>query len=56
MTDLDCDFYLRGKGGYVLVSVGLFVCLFVSNITQKVMNGLQWNSMDGPELVWERTD
>ena len=37
-------FYLFGKGGYVLGSVGLSVCLFVclsvDNITQKVMNGL----------------
>ena len=28
------------KKGYVFGSVGLFVCLFVNNITQKVMNGL----------------
>ena len=27
--------------------VCLFVCLFVSNITQKVMNRLQWNSTKG---------
>ena len=33
-------FYLLGKGGYVFGSVGLSVCLFVDNITQKVMNGL----------------
>ena len=33
-------FYLLGKGGYVFGSVGLFVCLSVDNITQKVMNGL----------------
>ena len=36
--------YLLGKGGYVFGSVGLSVCLFVclsvNNITQKVMNGL----------------
>ena len=32
--------YLLGKGGYVFGSVGLFVCLSVDNITQKVMNGL----------------
>ena len=32
--------YLLGKGGYVFSSVGLFVCLSVNNITQKVMNGL----------------
>ena len=37
-------YYLLGKGGYVFGSVGLSVCLFVclsvDNITQKVMNGL----------------
>ena len=32
-------FYLLGKGGYVFGGVGLSVCLFVDNITQKVMNG-----------------
>ena len=32
--------YLLGKGGYVFGSVGLSVCLFVDNITHKVMNGL----------------
>ena len=36
---------LLGKGGYVFGGVGLsvclFVCLFVNNITQKVMNGLE---------------
>ena len=35
--------YLLGKGGYVFGGVGLsvclFVCLFVGNITQKVMKG-----------------
>ena len=40
---LQC-YYLLGKGGYVFGSVGLSVCLFVclsvDNITQKVMNGL----------------
>ena len=34
------NFYLLGKGGYVFGSVGLSVCLFVDNISQKVMNGL----------------
>ena len=33
-------FYLLGKGGYVFGSIGLSVCLFVDNISQKVMNGL----------------
>ena len=32
--------YLLGKGGYVFGSVGVSVCLFVDNITHKVMNGL----------------
>ena len=35
---------LLGKGGYVFDSIGvvsLSFCLSVSNITQKVMNGLQ---------------
>ena len=43
--------YLLGKGGYVFGSVGLFVCLFVSNITQKVMNGLRWNFMEGSGVI-----
>ena len=41
---LCCYYYLLGKGGYVFGSVGLSVCLFVclsvDNITQKVMNEL----------------
>ena len=36
--------YLLSKGGYVFGGVGLSVrlsvCLFVDNITQKIMNGL----------------
>ena len=32
---------LLAKGGRVLGSVVLSVCLFVDNITQKVMNGLE---------------
>ena len=32
--------YLLAKGGYVLGTVDLSVCLSVDNITQKVMNGL----------------
>ena len=39
----DFFYYLLGKGGYILGSIGfvcLFLCLCVSNITQKVMNGL----------------
>ena len=38
--------YLLGKGGYVFGSIGLSVCLFVDNITQKVMNGLGGNFME----------
>ena len=42
-----CVFYLLGKGGYVFGSVGLYVCLFVDNITQNVINGLGLNFMEG---------
>ena len=55
-----CHIYLLGKGGYVFGSVGLFVCLSVclsvDNITQKVMNGLGWNFMEGSWIVQWRTD
>ena len=40
MRDDYSDYYLLGKGGHVFGSTGLSVCLFVDNITQKVMNGL----------------
>ena len=41
----------------VSLSVCLFVCLSVDNITQKVMNGLGWNFMDGSWVVQgRRTD
>ena len=40
----------------VCLSVCLFVCLSVDNITQKVMNGLGWNFMDGSWVVQVRTD
>ena len=38
----ECIMYycFHGTGGYVFGSVGLSVCLFVANITQKVINGL----------------
>ena len=42
----DYMYYLLGIGGYVFGSIGLSVCLFV-DITQKVMNGLEWNFMEG---------
>ena len=32
-------------------SVGLFVCLSVSNVTQQVMNRLWWNFMEGSGVV-----
>ena len=35
-----CVYQKIGKGGYAFDSIGLFVCLSVSSITQKVMNGL----------------
>ena len=40
---IDCNIDHLGKGGYVVGSVGLSVCLSLDNITQKVMNGLGWN-------------
>ena len=40
----------------VCLSVCLFVCLSVDNITQKVMNGLGWNFMDGSWVIQGRTD
>ena len=36
----NCNIDHLGKGGYVVGSVGLSVCLSVDNITLKVMNGL----------------
>ena len=53
MTDAQAN-YLLGKGGYVFGSVGLFVCLFVSNITQPV-NRLKWNVMEGSKVVQWRS-
>ena len=35
-----CLYYLLIKGGYISGSSGLFVGLFVDNLTQKVMNRL----------------
>ena len=40
---IDCNIDHLGKGGYVVGSIGLSVCLSVDYITQKVMNGLGWN-------------
>ena len=37
--------YFLGKGGYVFGSLGLFVCLSVDNITQKV-------TMDWDDILW----
>ena len=51
--------YLLGKGGYVFGSVGLSVCLsvclFVDNVTQKVVNGLGWSFMAWSWVVKWRT-
>ena len=47
-------FYYLCQGDYIFGWVGLFfmsVCLSVSNITQKVMNELQWNFMEGSRVV-----
>ena len=38
---IDCNIGHLGKGGYVVGSVGLSVCLSVDNITQNVMNGMK---------------
>ena len=38
-----------------MFSVAL-VCLFISNITQKVINGLQLNFMGGSGVVKETSD
>ena len=40
----------------VSLSVCLSVCLSVDNITQKVINGLGWNFMEGSRVVQGRTD
>ena len=40
----------------VSLFVCLFVCLSVDNITQKVMNELGWNFMDGSWVLQGRTD
>ena len=46
-----------GQGGLRSLSASsLFICLSVDNITQKVMNGLGWNFMDGSWVVQGRTD
>ena len=39
------------KGGYVFSSIGLSVCLFVDNITKKLVNGLGWNFVEGSWVV-----
>ena len=40
-SDVDMSYYLLGKGSYSLAAlVCLSVCPFVSNITQKLINGL----------------
>ena len=49
--EIDAPSYLLGKGGYVFGGVGLSVCLFVDNITQKVMNGLGRNFRAGSWVV-----
>ena len=42
--------------GSIGLSVCPSVCLFVDSITQKVMNGLGWNCMEGSWVVQWRTD
>ena len=41
-----CSNYRLCKGGYVFGSLGLFLCLSVSNVTHKVMNKLQLNCVE----------
>jgi len=36
-------FYYLRQGGYVFARVCLFVCLCVSKITQKIIDGFFWN-------------
>ena len=48
MEWIDCNIDHLGKGGYVVGSVGLSVCLSVDNITLKVMNGMKnWLNFGG---------
>ena len=46
--------YLLYVSGGVSLSVSLFVCLLVSNITRKVLYGLQWNFMERSGVVQGR--
>ena len=46
-----CVFASLAKEGYIFASVGLSVCQFVDNTTQKVMDGLGWNFMEGSWVV-----
>jgi len=48
-------FYLR-QGGYVFAGFCLFVCLCVSKITQKVMDGSFWNSEGMSGMEWATSD
>ena len=47
--NVDCVITSLTNGGYAFGSTGLLVCLFVSNITQEVMNGLRF--MEGSKVV-----
>ena len=44
---------LAKKVMFLVALVCLFVCLSVSNIAQKIMNGVQWNFMEGSGVVKE---
>jgi len=54
-NSLTTCYYLR-QGGYVFVVVCLFVCLFVNNFAQKLLNGFAWNFQGrlavGPVNKW----
>ena len=44
------NYYLR-QGGYVFNSVGLFVCVLISYIIQKVTNGFWWKLQDSSAVL-----
>ena len=51
---IDCNIDHLGKGGYVVGSVGLSVCLSVDNIALKVLNGMKkWLNFGGDlGILW----
>ena len=51
MIDPLISYYLRRTVKVVFIFVGLCVCLFVSNITEKCVNGVPWNFQGRWNLV-----